>query len=189
MKKLFLFLSMCCVCIYVKAQTEAPELENGIYLFKYVHQAEGISQNDLYLYAHTFLSDWVGPNKSSKCSINFDDKESATIIVKGSYFLGYEKEVMYGWNVFADFILNIRCKDNRFQVITKVPTMSFWWTAGNVALQTIPYDKLYPSYTHKGPCKLKRYSDRYVNEMPEYIKQISDIVVNGIMEISANDDF
>ena len=96
---------------------------------------------------------------------------------------------MYGWNVFADFIVTIKCKDGRFQVLTKVPTMSFWWTNGNVALQTIPYNELYPSYTHKGPYKLKRYSDRYVNQMPEYIKEIANIVVNGIISISDGDDW
>ena len=147
MRKLFLSLFVACACVCAKAQAESPVLEDGNYVFKYVQQADGVSQSMLYLRAHTFLSDWVGPNSNSRTSIDFDDKETATIIVKGSYFLGYQKEVMYGWNVFADFIVNIKCKDNRFQVITKVPTMSFWWTAGNVALQTIPYNKLYPTYT------------------------------------------
>jgi hypothetical protein len=189
MRKLFLSLFVACACVCAKAQAESPVLEDGNYVFKYVQQADGVSQSMLYLRAHTFLSDWVGPNSNSRTSIDFDDKETATIIVKGSYFLGYQKEVMYGWNVFADFIVNIKCKDNRFQVITKVPTMSFWWTAGNVALQTIPYNKLYPTYTHKGPYKMKKYSDRYVNQMPEYVKEISNMIVTGIMAVSDNDDF
>lgn len=189
MKKLFTFLFMICAWVSSYAQTSEPELENGNYVYKFVQQTEGVSQNALYLHAHAFLSDWAGPNSNSKCSIDFDDKESATIITKGSYFLGYEKEMAYGWNVFADFIVTIKCKDGRFQVITKVPTMSFWWTNGNVALQTIPYNELFPSYTHKGPYKLKRYSDRYVNQMPDYIKEISNIVANGIISISDNDDF
>ena len=189
MKKTFVLLFAICAWLTAFAQSNEPELDNGTYVYKYVQQAEGVSQNALYLRAHTFLSDWAGPNANSKSNIDFDDKESATIIVKGSYFLGYEKEMAYGWNVFADFIITIKCKDGRFQVITKVPTMSFWWTAGNVALQTIPYNELYPSYTHKGPYKMKRYSDRHVNQMPEYIKVISGMVVNGIMNVSDNDDF
>lgn len=189
MKKTFILLFVICAWLSAFAQSNDPELDNGIYVYKYVQKAEDVSQNALYLRAHTFLSDWAGPNANSKSNIDFDDKESATIIVKGSYFLKYEKEMTYGWNVFADFIVTIKCKDGRFQVITKVPTMSFWWTAGNIALQTIPYNELYPSYTHKSQYKMKRYSDRHVNQMPEYIKEISNMVVNGIMNVSDNDDF
>ena len=189
MKKTFVLLFAICAWLSAYAQSNEPELENGSYVYKFVQQAEGVSQNALYLRAHAFLSDWVGPNTNSKSSIDFDDKESATIIAKGTYFLGYEREMMYGWNVYADFSVTIKCKEGRFQVMTKMPTMSFWWTAGNVPMQTILYNELYPSYTHKGPYKLKRYSDKYVNQMPEYIKEISNIVINGIISASDDDDF
>lgn len=190
MKKVFVLLFSICACLSVHSQSNEPELDNGIYVYKFVQQAEGVSQNALYLRAHTFLSDWAGPNSNSKCNIDFDDKESATIITKGSYFLRYEKEnLMYGWNIFADFIVNIKCKDGRFQVITKVPTMSFWWTAENAPLQTIPYNELYPEYTHKGPYKLKRYSDKYAIHIPSAVKKISIMIVDGIMSASDNDDF
>ena len=189
MKKIFVLLVLFFAWASIYSQANVPELENGSYIYKFVQQADSVPQNTLYLRAHTFLSDWAGPNSNSKSSIDFDDKESATVIVKGTYFLGYEQEMMYGWNIYADYIVNIKCKDGRFQVITKVPTMSFWWTNGNVPLQTIPYNELYPSYTHKGQYKMKRYSDKYVNQMPKYIMEISDMVVNGIMSVSDNDDF
>ena len=57
MKKLFVFLFLVCVWGFANAQTADPELENGNYVYKYVQQAEGVSQNALYLRAHTFLSD------------------------------------------------------------------------------------------------------------------------------------
>ncbi len=190
MKKTFVLLFAICAWLYAFAQSNEPELENGIYVYKYVQQAEGLSQNALYLRAHTFLSDWAGPNSNSKSSIDFDDKESATIIIKGSYFLRHEKEnIMYGWDIYADYIVSIKCKDGRFQVITKVPTMSFWWTAGNAPLQTISYTELYPEYTHKGPYKVKRYSDKYVIHMPSCVKKISKMITEGIMSVSDNDDF
>ena len=190
MKKTFVLLFAICAWLYVSAQSNEPELENGYYVYKYVQQAEGVSQNELYLRVHTFLSDWAGPNSNSKCNIDFDDKESSTIITKGTYFLRYEKEnFMYGWNIFADFIVTIKCKDGRFQVITKVPTMSFWWTAGTEPLQTIPFNELYPTYTHKGPYRLKKYSDKYVIHMPMCVKKISNMIVDGVMTASDNDDF
>lgn len=190
MKKAFVLLFTICAWLSAYAQSNEPELDNGIYVYKFVQQAEGISQNALYLRAHTFLSDWAGPNSNSKCNIDFDDKESATIITKGSYFLRHEKEnLMYGWDIYADFIVSIKCKDGRFQVITKVPTMSFWWTAGNAPLQTIPYNELYPEYTHKGPYKVKRYSDKYTIHMPACVKKISNLIVEGIMSASDDDDF
>ena len=190
MKKTFVLLFAICAWLSANAQSNEPELENGIYVYKVVQQAEGISQNTLYLRAHTFLSDWAGPNSNSKNSIDFDDKESATIITKGTYFLRYEKDnFMYGWDVFADYIVTIKCKEGRFQVITKVPTMSFWWTAGNAPLQTISYRELYPEYTHKGPYKLKRFSDKYVIHMASCVKKISNMVVEGIMSAPDNDDF
>lgn len=78
MKKVFVLFSLICAWTLALAQSNAPELENGSYVYKFVQQAEGVSQNALYLRAHTFLSDWVGPNANSKSSIDFDDKESAT---------------------------------------------------------------------------------------------------------------
>lgn len=189
MKKLLLSLVVVFASIGVSAQMSEPVLENGIYVLKHVEQVEGVSQNELYLRARTFLSDWAGPNSNSKNSIDFEDKESATVIVKGSYYLGIAKEVMYGWEIFADYIVQIKCKDGRFQVITKVPTMTFWWNAGNAPIQIIPYEKLYPEYIHKGPYRLKKYSDRYVNRMPEYVNKITSIVVDGITTTSDNDDF
>lgn len=190
MKKTLVLFFVICACLTAFAQSNEPELDNGIYVYKFVQQAEGVSQNALYLRAHTFLSDWAGSNSNSKCNIDFDDKESATIITKGSYFLRHEKEnLLYGWDIYADFIVSIKCKDGRFQVITKVPTMSFWWTAGNAPLQTIPYSELYPEYTHKSPYKVKRYSDKYALHMPICIKKISNMIVDGIMSASDNDDF
>lgn len=189
MKKSLFLILLLCANLFTYAQSAEPILENGVYTCKCVKQQEGMSQSQLYLMAHTFLSDWVGPNSSSKNNIDFDDKESATIIAKGNYFLGFEKEMLYGWDVYADFTISIKCKDGRFQVFTKIPTLSFWWTAGNVPVQTIPFAELYPDYTHKGPYKLKRYSDRYVGNMNTYIQDLTNIVVSGISSIQENDDF
>ncbi len=190
MKKTFVLLMAICTWTMVFAQSNEPVLENDIYVYKFVQQVEGVSQNALYLRAHTFLSDWAGPNSNSKCNIDFDDKESATIITKGTYFLRYEKDnMLYGWNIFADFIVSIKCKDGRFQVLTKVPTMSFWWTAGNIPLQTIPYNELYPEYTHKSQYKLKRPAEKYAIHIPSAVKKISNMIVDGIMSASDNDDF
>lgn len=189
MKKSLLLILLLCVNLLSYAQSEYPVLENGFFTCKCVKQQEGKTQAQLYLKAHIFLSDWTGPNSNSKYSIDFDDKESATIITKGNYFLGFEKEMLYGWDIYADFTISIKCKDGRFQVITKIPTLSFWWTAGNISMQTIPFAELYPNYTHKGPYKLKRYSDRYVGNMSTYIQDLTNIVVNGITTIQEDDEF
>lgn len=105
MKRIITFLVAICAWVVANAQAAEPELENSKYVYKYVQQAEGVSQNVLYLRAHTFLSDWAGPNSNSKCSIDFDDKESATIITKGSYFLGYEK----GNDVWLECLCGFYC--------------------------------------------------------------------------------
>lgn len=189
MKKNLAFIIAVLNIAFSFAQTAEPELENGYFVYKYVHQVENLSQNSLYLHTRTFLSDWVGPNANSKNYIDFEDKESGSIIAKGSYFLAYEREALYGWNIYADFSITIKCKDGRFQVVTKVPSMSFYWTAGNLAIQVAPFSELYPTYTFRSPYKFQRHTDVYAPKMPEYIKQITNIVVDGITSISDEDDF
>lgn len=171
------------------AQTIEPTLEDGKLIYKNVYTYDGVTQSQLYMRAHTFLSDWVGPNKNCKSSIEFDDKESATIISKGSVYNGYFKEnMMYGWDVYIDYTLTIRCKDGRVQVIIKVPSMSFHWTANNTPDITAPIEDIYPEYD-----KSKKYLCRLVipkatPEIPAMMALISETVKEQMSKVE-DDDF
>jgi len=155
----------------MRAQNDEPSIIDGALTYKVVNQFDSVSQAQLYLRAHTFISDWVGPNNNSKRSIEFDDKESATIISKGSVFMGYFKSNMfYGYNVYADYTLTIKCKDGRCQYVVKIPSMSFHWTANNIQDETIPIDRILPTYNYKSNVVEKRVPPTYSPQLPQLIK-------------------
>lgn len=114
---------------------------------KEVVQVEGMTKNDIYVAANSMLSNWI-PNANSKSSIDFADLETGTIILKGKIFLGFKKaNMLYGYNNYAIINCTIRCKDGKYQVIIKVPSMEMEWSANqNPASETVPIEHLYPSF-------------------------------------------
>ena len=121
MKKV-LFALLMMTCNSLSAQTTLNE--SGVYEMKEVVQVDGVNAQTLYLRALEALSDWTGTEGRSKFGIDHQDKESATIIYKGKDYLGFRRYMMYGWYIFADFTLKVRCKDGRAQVTVTVPSMT-----------------------------------------------------------------
>lgn len=168
MKKV-LFTLLMMTCNSLSAQTTLNE--SGVYEMKEVVQVDGVNAQTLYLRALEALSDWTGTEGRSKFGIDHQDKESATIIYKGKDYLGFRRYMMYGWYIFADFTLKVRCKDGRAQVTVTVPSMTAEFMANNVT-GSIPLREITPEYTYKGNLNCKKAMLQYVVDIPSSANRI-----------------
>lgn len=124
MRKLFLLLSL--VAISVNAQNiEINLTESGAYEKKEVVKVDSTKAIILYERAMIALSDWTGPDGKAKAGIDYQEKETGTVIYKGRYSLGFKNIFLGGgWYRYAEFTLKVRCKDGRAQVTVTVPSIT-----------------------------------------------------------------
>lgn len=96
--------------------------ESGAYEMKEVVDVEGASAAVLFVRAMEALSDWTGPDGKAKAGVDFQDKETGTVIYKGRYSLGFKNTFLGdGWSRYAEFTMKVRTKDGRAQVTVTVP--------------------------------------------------------------------
>jgi len=123
MKKLFLLFALI-ACVNVNAQ-DIQLTETGAYEKKEVVVVDSAKAIVLYERAMIALSDWTGPDGKAKAGIDYQEKETGTVIYKGRYSLGFKNTFLGdGWNRYAEFSLKVRCKDGRAQVTVTVPTVT-----------------------------------------------------------------
>ncbi len=53
---------------------------------------------------------------------------------------------MAGYSTFANFIITIKCKDNKYQVILQCPSIYLVWSPGKPANVTVDTYHIYPEY-------------------------------------------
>ena len=76
--------------------------DGGVYEKKEVINVDGVKASELFLRAMEALSDWTGPDGRSKAGIDYQDKESGTIIYKGNYYMGFRHVILRaGWDMCA----------------------------------------------------------------------------------------
>lgn len=122
MKKVFL-LFMAITAITSNAQ-DIELNEQGAYERKEVVQVEGATAVMLYDRAMVALSEWTGPDGKATAGIDYQNQETHTVIYKGTYYLGFKRVIMSGWDRFANFTMKVRCKDGKAQITVTVPTIT-----------------------------------------------------------------
>jgi hypothetical protein len=122
MKKVFL-LFMAITAITSNAQ-DIELNEQGAYERKEVVQVEGATAVTLYDRAMVALSEWTGPDGKATAGIDYQNQETHTVIYKGTYYLGFKRVIMSGWDRFANFTMKVRCKDGKAQITVTVPTIT-----------------------------------------------------------------
>ena len=121
-KVLFIFAML---AVAMNAAAQDIELnEQGAYERKEVVQVDSVTAAVLYDRAMVALSEWTGPDGKAKAGLDYQNQETHTIIYKGTYYLGFKKFLMSGWERYANFTLKVRCKDGRAQVTVNVPTIT-----------------------------------------------------------------
>ena len=123
MKKLFLLIALI-ACINVKAQ-DIQLTETGAYEKKEIVVVDSAKAIILFERAMIALSDWTGSDGKAKAGIDYQEKETGTVIYKGEFSLGFKNVFLGdGWNRYANFVLKVRCKDGRAQVTVTVPQIT-----------------------------------------------------------------
>lgn len=122
MKKVLLFATLMTAMTATAQEIELNE--QGAYERKEVVQVEGATAGVLYDRAMIALSEWTGPDGKAKAGLDYQNQETHTIIYKGTYYLGFKKFMLSGWDRYANFTMRVRCKDGRAQVIVNVPTVT-----------------------------------------------------------------
>lgn len=124
MKKAIVIMLMLTACLSINAQ-DIQLSEAGAYVKKEVFKIESSTAAVLFGRAMEALSDWTGPDGKAKAGIDYQDKETGTVIYKGTFSLGYKKTFLGdGWYRYANFTLKVRCKDGRAQVTVTVPSIT-----------------------------------------------------------------
>lgn len=123
MKKVLLLFALV-ACVNANAQ-DIELTETGAYEKKEVVVVDSTKAIVLFERAIIALCDWTGPDGKAKVGIDYQDKETATVIYKGMFSLGFKNVFLGdGWNRYADFVLKVRCKDGRAQVTATVPQIT-----------------------------------------------------------------
>ena len=129
MKKVLLSMIMLMAGMVINAQV--PDIdsaaiiikEKGVYEQKRVVTVDGAKASSLYRRAMEALSDWTGTEGRSKAGLDYCDKDEGIITYKGEFYNGYRKLLLSSLPFYTDFVIKVRCKDGRAQVIVTVPTM------------------------------------------------------------------
>lgn len=161
--------------------------DNGVYEQKEVVTIDSVKAITLYGRAMEALSDWTGPDGRSKAGIDYQDKESGTIIYKGNYYMGFRHVVLRaGWDMYADFTMKVRCKDGRAQITIIIPSITGKYSANNVE-RTVPLSEIVNTINEKG--KKKRPTHEYLPKIPEVAKTLIDAMKQRLILNGVDDDF
>lgn len=177
MKKVLLSLVMLMVGMVINAQDNP--LTNGIYEKKVVVTADSVKASTLYVRALEALSDWAGSQQRSKANVDVQDKDEGLVIYKGALYLGYgKKNIAYGYDIYANFTMKVKCRDGRVMIMMAVPSGTFHWTANNSQDSTYPIGDLYPEFKDNVSKVLKKTCEPIVRNLTFVI----DGIINNIGE-------
>lgn len=124
MKKVIIMMLLLTAGLSINAQ-DIQLTETGAYEKKEVVVVDSVKAIVLFERAMIALSDWTGPDGKAKAGIDYQEKETGTVIYKGRYSLGFKNTFLGdGWNRYAEFSLKVRCKEGRAQVTVTVPTVT-----------------------------------------------------------------
>ena len=161
---------------------------------KEVIQTQGLTANQVYVNIQSLISE-THPNTNSQFVIDYSDLETGTIISKGKYWLGFRKVAFAnGYDLLADYNLNIRIKDGRTQILIKVPTVSFRWTGGTSETnEKVDVKHVYPQYDGYKPTTYPYYTKKlmkeYGPEVPNAMKKLYKTICDKITSSGVDDDF
>ena len=161
--------------------------DNGVYEKKEVVNVDNVKSSELFGRAMEALSDWTGPDGRSKAGIDYQDKESGTIIYKGNYYMGFRHVVLRaGWDMYADFTMKVRCKDGRAQITVTIPSMTGKYSANNTE-RTVPLSEIVKTINEKG--KKKRPTHEFLPQIPETATTLINAMSQRLKKEEDDDDF
>ncbi len=194
MKKVFLFLLFFSSCLINSAQkltfdSIAENIKNNRdYQVKKVVHVKGTNLGLLFGRAMEALSDFKGPDGMISSNVDYQDKESGTIIFKGRFSLGF-KNIFWGngWDRYADFTLKVKCKDERAQVTVSVLTITAVYNSNGIKRQFSIGEWLDAVEKAKGD-KRKR-AEKLFEYLGNNVSYIMDYMTERLQKGTSEDDF
>lgn len=193
MKKVIILIATFVLAISSYGQEVIFNEQNELQI-KEVVQTQGLTANQIFVNIQSLISE-TNPNTNSQFVIDYSDLETGTIISKGKYWLGFRKVTFsYGYDLLADYNLNIRIKEGRTQIIIKVPTVSFRWTGEPSEItEKVDVKHVYPQYDGYKPTTYPYYAKKlmkeYGPEVPSAMKKLYKTICDKITSSRQDDDF
>ena len=185
-KRLFMMVVVAMVLQHTGLNAQVPDIplnEAGAYEKKEVVEVEGASSAVLFGRAMEALSDWTGPDGKAKVGIDYQDKETGTVIYKGKYYLGLYRVLLTGIEMYADVVLKVRCKDGRAQVTVTIPMMTGIYSNGQTRQASI--GETVESMKEKGA--KKRPSHEFLPKIPAVGEVLMKAMI-GRLNVKVDDD-
>ena len=167
------------------AQTLMELNHNGAYEYKDVVKIDSTTAQQLYDRAMMALNDLLG-SENMKRNIDYNDRDAATIVLKGRQF-GWKKNYILGvgWDVYIDWVLKIRCKDGRAQVVCTVPSITSVHNKQNVHGTTLMNVAIAALEAEKAKGWKKSREEVVENELNN-IKELANRIVTNITTTMLN---
>ena len=173
MKKVLFIFVMSVVAMTATAQ-HIELNEQGAYERKEVVQVEGTTAATLYDRAMIALSEWTGPDGKAKVGVDYQNQETHTVIYKGTYYLGFKKLMVSGWDRYANFTLKVRCKDGKVQITVNVPNVTAIYLH-NGSKRTYNLNEIIDAKEKAG----KKKADR-IDNLVENLKKNADAIIEAM---------
>ena len=186
MKKVFLLLVLF-TCINANAQ-DIELIESGAYEKKVVVVVDSAKAIVLFERAMIALSDWTGPDGKAKAGIDYQEKETGTVIYKGMFSLGFKNVFLGdGWNRYADFVLKVRCKDGKAQVTITVPQITAVYNRNGMKSSASTAQWVQAVKDAKG--KKHKRGVALLNDLTSTVDGLASAMVERLKKGNDDDDF
>jgi len=186
MKKIFLSL-MLLATLSISAQ-EINLTENGAYEKKEVVVVDSVKASILFGRAMEALSDWTGTDGRSRAGLDYHDKESGTVIYKGTFSLGFKNVFLGdGWERYADFTLKVRCKDGRAQVTMNVPSITAIYNRNGMKMS--PSTAAWVKAVKESKGKKRERGEALLENMTSTADAIVAAMATRLKNANTDDDF
>ena len=186
MKKVIIMMLMLTTGLSMNAQ-DIQLTEAGSYEKKEVVVVDSTKAIILFERAMIALSDWSGPDGKAKAGIDYQEKETGTVIYKGRYSLGFKNTFLGdGWDRYAEFTLKVRCKDGRAQVTVTVPTVTAIYSRNGMT-RTISVKKILDAVRQSKGAKHER-GVKLMNDLTETADGLVTAMGERLKNGGVNDD-
>ena len=187
MKKVLLLTLVLTAALPALAQ-EIELNEDGAYEKKEVVVVDSVEAAVLYSRAMEALSDWTGPDGKAKVGVDFHDRETGTVIYKGTFSLGFKSTLLgSGWNRYADFVLKVKCKDGKAQVTVTVDKIVAIYNRDNIT-STSSLRELVETIRKAKKAKHER-GVKLIDDLKETVDLIAASMAKRLQEGNDDDDF
>lgn len=194
MKKLFLIATAIVLCISISAQQQTELDPSGIYRLKVVEEYSGVPSDEIFDNCLSVIPNLTQYNNSNR-KIDLLDKEAGIIMFTGEYYLGSKTtNLIFSYDVYANVVLKVRCKDGKAQFCFEVPSIKMYKSGKTNNFEVINLSEVIPVYTHNGRLPyLRKSAELFADNIDEQMRKLCYTMISKTKQVSdltmMSDDF